>query len=296
MEKWNDFYRKEFHLEHNDVVVDDELLQKLMVPSLHTISFTVISDCWGFSDYKKEGEYLAIEKISLTENVDFPKANFDLEQWKDQIDHAVKDILNKIKLYGPITSTCEASVREHVSPVLSLSALIAGDIMMRAEQKICGLRGNGPLDYLYLYKRFPIVITEVKDEDIDQGIAQNDAQLIASRQEYKFKLHEYIVDDEEIEKKSRKRKYLEIDLKDIPSFGIVSSGIYWIFQKFQEGANGTPNTISKSNPKLINLLDGGESQIREQMLEITRYIVWILTTQKESVDAHPKAKRVCNRI
>jgi hypothetical protein len=201
MDKWNDFYRKEFHLEHNDVVVDDELLQKVMVSS---ISFTVISDCLGFRDYKKEGEYLAIEKISLTQIMDFPKVNFDLEEWKDQIDHAVKDIMNKIQLYGPITSTSEASVREHVSPVLSLSALIVGDIMMRAEQKICGLRGNGPLDYLYLYKRFPIAITEVKNEDVNHGLAQNDAQLIASRQEYKFKLHEYIVDDAEIEKNQKR--------------------------------------------------------------------------------------------
>jgi hypothetical protein len=187
----------------------------------------------------------------------------------------------------------EVSVREeHISPILSLSALIAGDIKMRAEQKICGLRGNGPLDFLYLYKKFPIAITEVKDEDLDQGIAQNDALLVASRQEYKFKLHEYIAGDKEIQANSKKRKYLEIDLKDIPSFGIVSSGLIWILQKLVEGTNGAPSTISKSNPILINLLNGHEQEIKEQMLEVVRHIVWILTTQKDFVDAHPNAKRV----
>ena len=84
---------------------------------------------------------------------------------------------------------CESSVREHVSAVLlSLSALIARDIMMRAEQKIAGMRGNGPLDYLFLYKKFAVALTEVKEENIQGAIAQNDAQLVASRQEYKYKL------------------------------------------------------------------------------------------------------------
>ena len=104
------------------------------------VNFTVVSDCCGFSEYKKEANYLAIEDIALIEGVNFPKLEFDIEVWKDQI-----DIM--IKLYGPIIQTCEVSVREHISAVLSLSALIAGDIKMRAEQRICGIRGNRPLNY-----------------------------------------------------------------------------------------------------------------------------------------------------
>lgn len=299
MNKWDDFYRKEFHLEYEDVaskvveVVDDELLASLVKSA--GVNFTVISDCCGFSEYKKEADYLGIERIELIEGVtDFPRLEFDIDQWKDQIDHAVKDIMNKIQLYGPINQTCEASVREHISPVLSLAALIAGDIKMRAEQRICGLRGTGPLEYLCLYRRFPMAVTEVKDEDLDQGVAQNDAQLVASRQDYKFKLHKYLVDDDEIQAMSKKRKYLEIDLKDIPSFGIVSSGLIWILQKFIEGANGARSTIFKSKPMLINLLDGTEQEIKEQMLEVARHIVGILTIQKDLIDAHPNAKRVRN--
>ena len=48
-------------------------------------------------------------------------------------------------------------MREYVRPVLSLAALIAEDIMMRAEQKVSGLRRNGPLDSLFLYKNFPVI-------------------------------------------------------------------------------------------------------------------------------------------
>lgn len=46
--------------------------------------------------------------------------------------------MNKINLYGPILceGTCEESIREHISPILSLAALTAGDIQMKAEKWI----------------------------------------------------------------------------------------------------------------------------------------------------------------
>ncbi len=215
MEIWNEFYRKEFHLECEVATgivktVDDDTLRDLLLSSTRLI-FTVVSDCIGFSEYKNEIEYLASERIRLEGYHEFPKSEIDLEQWRDQIDHAVRDIRNKMMLYGPFSETCEASVREFVSPVLSLSAIIAGDIMMRAEQNIWGLRGNGPSDYLCLYKKFPIVVTQVKDENVQNGYAQNYAQLVASRQEYKYMLPALLVGDKDIKIYSKKRKYLDID-------------------------------------------------------------------------------------
>jgi hypothetical protein len=163
---------------------------------------------------------------------------------------------------------------------------------MRAEQKICGLRGNGPLDYLCSYKKFPIAVTEVKDENVQKGYAQNDAQLVASRQEYKFMLPALLVDDNDIQIQSKKRKYLQIDLTTIPSFGIVSSGLIWVIQKLVEGHNGVPSTLFKSNLMHINVIDGTEDEIREQIVKIVRYLVCILNTQKDVVNAHPYAHRV----
>ena len=77
--------------------------------------------------------------------------------------NAVKNIMNKIKLYGPINNSCEASLREDISPVLSLAALIAEDIMMEAKKMVSGLRGLGSLHSLFLYGKSLVVLTKVSE-------------------------------------------------------------------------------------------------------------------------------------
>ena len=76
----------------------------------------------------------------------------------------------------------------------------------------------------------------MKDEDIKRGVAQNDAQLVVGRLEYKYHLQDHLPDLKEI---SKKRKYLGIYITSIPSFGIVSSGLLWIFQRLVEESNQT---------------------------------------------------------
>jgi hypothetical protein len=292
MEKWDVFYTKEFHLKDKNFIVSEDNFEKLIIHNKESeLDLFVVSECIGFSEYKKESEYLRLENIVKNENGTFESYEFDINTWSDQIAHAKKDILNKIKLYGPINKTCEASVREYVSPMLSLAALIAEDIMMRAEQKVSGLRGNGPVDYLFLYKKFPVIMTEVKDEEIGRGVAQNDAQLVAGRQEYKYNLQDHLPD---LKENSKKRKYLEIDITSIPSFGIVSSGLLWMFQKLVEEGNQT--IIYQSKVFTINLINSDEMQIEEEMLEVVRHIVFILKNQKEAVDGHNIAKRVNNQF
>ena len=291
MDCWTTFYTKEFHLEHSGQQVDDATLTAL-ITARKVNELTVIPECIGFSDYKKEEDYLTLEGIMSYGNLVVEQDPFDVEIWKDEISHAHKDIMNKIKLYGPITNTCEASVREHVSPVLSLSALIAEGLMMKAEPKISGLRGNGPLDCLFLYKKFAVALTEVKDEDIQSGLAQNDAQLVASRQYYKFHLQIHVPGLATI---SKKRKYLEIDITAIPSFGIVSSGRDWMFQKLVE-TPGIGTIIHKSAIISINLVSGHDAEIKDQMVQVVRRIVWILKEQKAKIDEHPTAKRVRNEL
>ncbi len=292
MNTWEVFNIKEFHLQMGEVVVrDDELLHQICSRHNNTeIILTVICDCIGFGDYKKENEILKLESMVKIEEAESEYGSYTIDEskWKSQIDHAVMDLMNKKRLYGPITKICEATVREYVSPVLSLAALITEDIIMRAEEKICGLRGNGPVDYIFVYKNFSVVMTEVKNEDIESGIAQNDAQMIAGRQEYKRNLQIHLP---EFKQKSKKRKYLEIDISTIPSFGIVSTGEKYIFQKLVESCNN-PTTIHKSKVLEINLLSATEELMKQQMMEVVRRIVWILIIQKEKVDEHTDAKRV----
>jgi hypothetical protein len=133
----------------------------------------------------------------------------------------------------------------------------------------------------------------VKDEDIEGGVAQNDAQLVAGRQVYKYNLQIHLP---ELKAKSKKRKYLEINISSIPSFGIVSSGRDWMFQKLCEGKDGTPSTIHKSRVSCIDLITGDRAKIEKEMMVVVRKIVWILTQQKDYVDTHQDAKRVRNEL
>jgi hypothetical protein len=48
----------------------------------------------------------------------------------------------------------------------------------------------------------------------------------------------------------------------------------------------------KSNLMPMNIIDGTEQEIREQIVEIVRYLVGILNNQKDVVNAHPYAHRL----
>ena len=96
------------------------------------------------------------------------------------IEHALEDLHCKNKFYGPITGCMEASVREYISSVLLACARITGDVKLFAELEIAGRKGSGPLlDYAILYKKFFLLVTEAKKDQLEQGVIQNIAQLVA---------------------------------------------------------------------------------------------------------------------
>ena len=81
---------------------------------------------------------------------------------------------------------------------------------------------TGPLDYAILYKEFYIVIAEAKKDNLDSGIVQNLAQMMASRETYLYKTN------------GMKRGYLEMagQIAQVPSTGIVSTGKEWILLRY----------------------------------------------------------------
>lgn len=88
---------------------------------------------------------------------------------------------------------------------------------MVAEKYIPGSLGNGPVDYSLIYKKSNnICVVEAKKELMEQGVAQNIAQLVASREDYSY---------------SNKRKMMN-KIVDLSSIGIVTSGEGWIFTKY----------------------------------------------------------------
>jgi len=144
------------------------------------------------------------------------------------IEHALEDLHYKNMFYGPIT-TCvaEASVKEYISSVLLACARITGDVKLFAELDIAGRKGSsGPLDYAILYKQFFLIITEAKKDQLELGVIQNIAQLVASREETLYNLAPY--------SNNNKRNYMSMagDIACIPSTGVVSTGKEWLLIRY----------------------------------------------------------------
>eukprot|EP01038_Epipyxis_sp_PR26KG_P016920 gene16920-23222_t len=143
----------------------------------------------------------------------------DILDNQDSIELLLDSKCCDFKLYGDISTNSEASVREFISPVLVLAGLIAKKFSMKAEKRITGSMGNGPLDYTYIYKDIDTAISEAKEDNIIAGVAQNIAQLVASREDFLFQ-HA----SEHTNKNKRKYRDYAGDIADIPSTGIVTTG------------------------------------------------------------------------
>lgn len=150
--RWDKFWRNEFILSNNDIFVDNEILSKIAAGARSTkgeVVLDVISVCKDFSLVTDHRECLRSHSIDLLSyDAAFKCAAINETEWRLQIDHCLLDLHHKFKLYGPLSNFGQASVREYISPVLSLSALIAGDIRMKAGKQIHGLHSCGLVDYL----------------------------------------------------------------------------------------------------------------------------------------------------
>ena len=142
---------------------------------------------------------------------------------------------------------------------------------------------TGPLDYAILYKEFYIVIAEAKKDNLDSGIVQNLAQMMASRETYLYKTN------------GMKRGYLEMagQIAQVPSTGIVSTGKEWILLRYY--LLPEPYVV-QSNTHFIPIggIDEGtttDASLIECVMKVVGMIVGALNLQKEVVDAVPPAKK-----
>ena len=82
-----------------------------------------------------------------------------------------------------------------------------------------------------------ITSVEAKKEDINQGVNQNIAQMVASREDY-----------------TRKRQRSSDDLKRVPSCEIVSSGSDWVFLRYSFTGNAWSVRCSETFSILLDTL------------------------------------------
>ena len=85
--------------------------------------------------------------------------------------------------FNPDSNEC--SVREYIGPLLiGALLLLEGVAKLQVEKTKSGSLGNGSVDYVMIYRKFCIVLTKAKKLQVSEGVAQNIAQLVASREAY----------------------------------------------------------------------------------------------------------------
>ena len=188
-------------------------------------------------------------------------------------------------------SASECTMREFISPVLigALNVIRNQDIIFRAEYKIEGWSGNGPVDYDFMYKRFHVCVAEAKKEAIESGIAQNCGQLMASRDLYDYSLA--------TSERKRKRSFEPDEVTTaLKSIGIVSTGTDWVFlQYFHEGGSWK---FCRSDT-MQYLLDSKDCAALEKGVgDVLRRLVYILRSQIEAVDNFqvPKKAKLSSEV
>lgn len=207
--KWSQYELMKFSLLHEDVVL---LGTNFKLPDGATIK--IQSLCKGFSDFKNDElgalEYAMTPSIDIKDEIFLESAiSSDAE-----INIIVQELHRRIVAFD-LFQASEYTMREFISPLLVSALVSTAGVKVVAEKNITGSLGNGPIDYTLIYKNFNICVVEAKKEAIHQGVLQNVAQLVASREDYC---------------KRFKRKM--DDIYDLPSSGIVTTGEGWIFVRY----------------------------------------------------------------
>ena len=259
---------------------------RLFLQNRNRSSQKVVSKTVGFSEieinavraWAKIGGQIQIDKDSFTSAI----IDETDPRVKAIIDHAVADLKYKDAVYGPITQCAEASVREYISTILIAATNIAREVKLWSEKEIRGTMATGPLDYAILYKEFYTVIAEAKKDNLDSGIVQNLAQMMASRETYLYKTN------------GMKRGYLEMagQIAQVPSTGIVSTGKEWILLRYYL----LPEPYVVQSDALSIPIVGiqratTDTELRRDVMIVVGMIVGALNLQKEVVDAIPPAKK-----
>ena len=284
LNKWKSLVQVDFIILADEKPIEnDDDIKQFLQDNKRILKVEVLSV--GFSTIESD-EVIKWARISGVEedNSMFQDAVIDESDTrvKEIIDHTVAQLKYTDALYGPISGCAEASVREYISAILSAAAGIAQGVKLSAEKKITGRKASGPLDYSMIYKDFFVVVTEAKNDDLEEGVVQNVAQLVASRENYLFDVS------------SKKRGYMEFaeQIAQVSSTGIVSTGERWLLMRYL--LLPAPMIVKSSVYNLpICEISTAESDItlRTHVVKIVKMIVCALMLQKEAVDTNEFMKK-----
>lgn len=186
-ELWHSSNGKEFAVKDQESLIRAvNIVQSSGTASVSTSppipQFKLQKKCLGFSSYaepKRKADVL--ERLNVRMNDVTLEAFIRGMIMPPKVENAIEDQVNliqqellrrsgKISLSSHVT---EYTKREFISPVLVGCLHLLKDVTMVCEKKIIGTFGNGPVDYVLMYKSLHILLTEAKKGDIEGGVMQN---------------------------------------------------------------------------------------------------------------------------
>jgi hypothetical protein len=105
----------------------------------------------------------------------------------DEVGTVLRELQRRYASYGDIGAANDATRLEYISPVLiSVVQLFphfpGSGLSLQLGRRTSGETARVPVDFLYVYKKIQILVTEAKKDNLEQGIAQNVAQLRSAQQ------------------------------------------------------------------------------------------------------------------
>lgn len=151
------------------------------------------------------------------------------------------ELKRRYKVFKPKSGSSrpetESTMREFISPVLiaavelMIEHVVKSDdeLKMKCEKRIIGFEYGGPVDYVILFNLFAILLTEAKHTDLAAALLQN---LLQQRAAQQFQAMALVTFEEHPSKRRRFEDESTFkQLLKLGSFGIVSNGAEWVFNK-----------------------------------------------------------------
>lgn len=138
------------------------------------------------------------------------------------------------------------------------------DIVLRPEKKLRGRHGHGPVDFALesRHTKATVGVTEVKKDDIKQGIAQNTVQLEAC-----------------LIGNKRKRDEIEEELKLENAYGIVTDAKDWYFLHCE---TDNKTAIKFRLSKTITINWSANDTVGSDVKKVLGHILWLLAKMEQS--------------
>jgi hypothetical protein len=235
---------------------------------------TVLSKCKGFSHFSDEDarSYANVRLVNdCTSDEEF--LDYDGEISDALVNHVVDDLCYRLMVFD-LSSISENTMREFISSILMLTVLVANganrDVSMVVEKSVKGTMGNGPVDWVLIFKNYCICMAEAKKENIFGGLFQNLAQIVAGREMYAATV---------LCKRPR-----EVDCIDnVASSGVVTTAKEWILTRYvmKSGQwmfykhNALPLTLTPGTPD--------KARMKSEVIAIVKKLVGMIIFQKEEL-------------